>query len=237
MRKVNLQPLLILLLLIGVPGAAARAAEPGPPTISVDADGKVAAKPDMATLTLEVETQAPKSQTAAQENARRSDALLKALKKVLAPEDKIQSASYRLLPLRNYRSKEKPQAITGYQAVHRFKVEVRDPARLALVLDTALEHGVSRVNGPYWGHSRLEELQRQAAVEALGKARRMAEALAQAAGVKIKGLYRLSTRQQTLYPRAAADVFLKAKAPVPTPIEVGEEEIKASVTAVFAVAP
>jgi hypothetical protein len=237
MWNTNLPRLLILLLTILVPLAAANAAEPTPSTISVDAEGKVAAKPDMAILQLEVETQAPQSQAASTENARRSEGLLQALKKVLGPEEKIQSLSYRLTPLRSYRDKTKPEAITGYQAVHRFKVEVRDLARLGTLIDTALKDGASKVDGPYWGHSKLEELQRQAAVEAYAKARRLAEALAQAAGVKITGLHRLSTRQQPFYPKAPGEAYLKASVAPSTPIEVGEEEIRANVSADFAVAP
>jgi uncharacterized protein YggE len=237
MENKNPLRLLILGLMLLVPFAAARAGEPVPPTITVSAEGKVMAKPDMATLHLEVETQAPLAQAAAQENARRSDALLKALKKGLGPAEKVQSLSYRLTPLRSYQSKTKPEAITGYQAIHRFKAEVRDLARLGLVMDTAFQNGASKVNGPFWGHSRLEELQRQAAVEALNKAQRLAADLARAAGVKIKGIQQVSTHLQLLYPRGATEAFAAAKRVTPTPVEVGEEEIKASVNAVFVITP
>ncbi|MDD2903662.1 MAG: SIMPL domain-containing protein [Syntrophales bacterium] len=237
MRSRYLPMVLIFLLAAFILLPQARGAEPDLATISVDAEGKVLAKPDMATLQLEVETQAPQAEAAAQENARRSDALLKAIKKVLQPDETIQSLSYRLNPLRNYRSKEKPEAITGYQAVHRFKVEVKDPLRLALVLDTALANGASRVNGPFWGHSRLAELQRQAAVQALSLNRQMADALAQAGGVKIKGLYKASTHIASVSPRGGGVEYLAAKRAVPTPIEVGEEEIRVRVTAVFAIGP
>jgi uncharacterized protein YggE len=229
--------LLILLWAMLIPSAAAWAAEATSPTINVDAEGKVLAKPDLAILDLEVETQAPQAQAAAGENARRSEGLLQALKKVLGPEEKVQSLSYRLTPLRSYQSKAKPEAITGYQTIHRFKVEVRDLARLGTVMDTAFQNGASRVNGPYWGHSRLEELQRQAAVEAFAKARRLAEALAQAAGVKVKGLQKVTTHQQIIYPRGPGEAYLKAAPAPPTPVEVGEEEIKAHVAAVFEVGP
>jgi len=236
MKRIYLHPLLIILLATLLPQAAG-AAESPPPTISVDAEGKVTAKPDMATLNLEVETQSPQSQTAATENARVSDALLQAMKKILKPEEKIQTLSYRLMPMRSYKDKTKPEAVTGFRAIHRFKVEIRDLERLGAALDTALKNGASKVNGPFWGHSRLEELQRQAAVEALAKAQRLAAALAQAAGVKIKGLQQVSTQMRLIYPRASGEVFVAAKRETPTPVEVGEEEIKANVTAVFAVAP
>ncbi len=229
--------LIILLLAVLIAPAPARAAEPAPPTISVSAEGKVTAKPDMATLHLEVETQALQSQAAAVENARVSDGLLQALKKILKPEEKIQTLGYRLMPMRSYKDKAKPEAITGFQAIHRFKVEVRDLERLGMVFDTALKSGASKVNGPFWGHSRLEELQRQAAVEALNKAQRLAADLAQAAGVKIKGIQQVSTHLPLMYPRGTTEAFVAAKRETPTPVEVGEEEIKASVNAVFAVGP
>lgn len=237
MRKAILLRLLIISSVVLISSTSAWAAEPTPATINVDAEGKVLAKPDLAILDLEVETQAPQAQAAAGENARRSEGLLQALKKVFGPEEKVQSLSYRLTPLRSYQSKTKPEAVTGYQAIHRFKVEVRDLTRLGTVMDTAFQNGASRVNGPYWGHSRLEELQRQAAVEAFAKARRLAEALAQAAGVKIKGLQKLTTHQQILYPRGPGEAYLKAAPAPPTPVEVGEEEIKAHVAAVFEVGP
>ena len=75
-------------------------------------------------------------------------------------------------------------------------------ARLGTVIDTAMKNGATRVNGPYWSHSRLEELQRQAAVNALERARRLAEALAQAAGLKIKGVDKISTGIRFIAPRA-----------------------------------
>jgi uncharacterized protein YggE len=237
MKSLYLHGVLIFLLAIFLPPSAARGAGPVTHTISVDAEGKVMAKPDMATLNLEVETQAPQSQAAAQENARVSEGLLQAMKKILGPEEKIQTLSYRLVPLRSYKDKTKPAEITGYQAINRFKMEVRDLARLGTIFDTALKNGASRVNGPYWGHSKAEELQRQAAVAALAKAQRLAAALAKAAGVKIKGLQRVSTHMRLISPRASGAFHLAAKRATPTPVEVGEEEIKASVTAVFVITP
>ncbi len=76
-----------------------------------------------------------------------------------------------------------------------------DVARLGKVIDTALKSGATRVNGPYWSHSRSEELQRQAAVNALERARRLAEALAQAAGLKIKSVDKISTVMRIIAPR------------------------------------
>jgi len=219
------------------PPPAQAAHTPSPPSISVDADGKVMAIPDLARLTLEVETQAATAAAAAQENAKQANAVLAAVKPVLGPEDKLRTLGYRLLPVHASKDKSSPPEIKGYRAVNQIEVKVLDVARLGTVIDTAMKNGATRINGPYWSHSRLEELQRQAAVNALERARRLAEALAQAAGLKIKGVDKISTGIRLIAPRGAGESHRMAKAPGPTPLEVGEEEISAHIQAVFLINP
>ncbi len=238
MPRITLALFMVALVVAGFFPAPARGAEtPAPPSISVEAEGKVMAIPDLATLTIEVETQAATAAAAGQENARQADRVMTALKQVLGPEDKVRTLGYRLMPVYSYKDKTSFQEIKAYRAVNRLEVKVMDVARLAGVLDAALKNGASQVNGPFWSHSRMEELQRQAAVDALERARRLAEALAQAAGLKIKGVDKISTGMRFLAPRAGASNYLAAKAAPPTPIEVGEEEIRAQVQAVFLVSP
>jgi uncharacterized protein YggE len=206
----------------------------------VDADGKVMATPDLARLTLEVETQATTAAAASQENAKLAGGVLSAVKQVLGPEDKLRTLGYRLMPVHSYKDKSSPPEIKGYRAVNQLEVKVLDVARLGTVIDTAMKNGATKVHGPYWSHSRIEELQRQAAVNALERARRLAEALAQSAGLKIKGLDKISTGIRIIPPRGAGEPYLMAKAASPaspTPIEVGEEEINAHIQAIFLVSP
>ena len=229
---------MVALVIAGFSLPPAQAAEtPSPPSISVDADGKVMATPDLARLTLEVETQAATAAAAGQENAKQANAVLAAVKPVLGPEDKLRTLSYRLMPVYSSKDKTSPPEIKGYRAVNQLEVKVLDVARLGKVIDTALKNGATKVNGPYWSHSRLEELQRQAALNALERARRLAEALAQAAGLKIKGVDKISTAIHSIAPRGAGEMHLMATAASPTPIEVGEEEISAHIQAVFLISP
>ena len=238
MLRITLSVFMVALIIAGFAPPPAPAAEtPSPPSISVDADGKVMAVPDMARLTLEVETQAATAAAAGQENAQQAQAVLAAVKPALGPEDKLRTLGYGLTPVHSYKDKSSPPEIKGYRAVNRLEVKVMEVARLGGVIDTALKSGATRVNGPFWSHSRLEELQRQAAVNALERARRLAEALAQAAGLKIKGVDKISTGIRIIAPRGAGEAHLMAKAASPTPIEVGEEEISAHLQAVFRVSP
>jgi hypothetical protein len=238
MKRTLSRNLLMLAVWLGCLAATGQTAEPPTPgpTIAVEAEGKVTAVPDLALLTLEVATRAPQAEAAAQENARRADGLLKALKQAF-PDDQVKTLSYRLSPVYAPKDKTAPPEIKGYEAVHRLQVKIKGPARLGAIIDLALKNGASGVSGPVWAHSRLEELQREAAVAALERAQRLAEALAQAQGLKIKGVEKISTGLHFIPMRAGGE--FRAMAPgaaaAPTPIEVGEEEIKASVQVVFQV--
>jgi uncharacterized protein YggE len=238
MQPIILAVFMAVLVIAGLPLPPAQGAETlSPPSISVEAEGKVTATPDLATLTIEVETQAATAAAAGQANARQADQVLKALKQVLGAEDKVRTLGYRLMPVHSYKDKTSPQEVKAYRAVNRLEIKIMDVARLGGVLDTVLKNGASQVNGPFWSHSRLEELQRQAAVDALERARRLAEALAQAAGLKIKSVDKITTGVRFIAPRSSGANYLAAKAATPTPIEVGEEEIRAQVQAVFLVIP
>jgi uncharacterized protein YggE len=240
MPQIILSFSLIFLVIAGLSQPSRGAEPPSPPSISVDADGKVVATPDVARLILGVETQAATAVAAGQENAKQTDAVLKAVKAGLGTEDKLRTLGYRLTPVHSYKDKSSPPEIKGYRAINQVEVKVMEVARLGAVIDTALKSGATTVNGPYWSHSRSEELQRQAAVNALERARRLAAALAQAAGLKIKSVDKISTMMRIIAPRGAGEPYLMAQAASPaspTPIEAGEEEIQAHIQAVFLVSP
>ncbi len=235
-----------LCLMLWPPLAAAGEKEvsPGPPTAEVEAEGEVLARPDRAVLHFTVETQAAEAKEAAAANARASEQFQGGMKPLLSDEEKLKTLSYQVFPL--YKQVEKGQGrdkvvtqeVAGYRVAHRFQVELKDLARLGKIIDAGLKTGATRVGGPYYEHSRQEELQRQASVLALQRARGMAEALAQAAGLKVKGLRKVVTGH-AIRPLRAAPMRAKAMAaPEPeTAIEVGEEKFQARLTATFDLAP
>ncbi|HKY03306.1 MAG TPA: SIMPL domain-containing protein, partial [Blastocatellia bacterium] len=68
------------------------------PSIRVTGDAIVSARPDQAQIDVGVVTQAPNAKNAADENARKVDAVLAALRKVLGPEAEIKTVGYSLNP-------------------------------------------------------------------------------------------------------------------------------------------
>jgi uncharacterized protein len=213
-------------------------------TAELETEGKVEVKPDKATFNFAVVTEAPQAQDASRANAKLAEGFLAAVKKVLGPEDKVKTLQYQVFPV--FRRVEKVQGkerlrtdeIAGYRATHRFEVELRDLEKIGQVADTALKNGAGEVQGPYFSHTHQEDLQNQATVKALERARRLADALAQAAGLKVKRVAKMSTTQ-TIHPRmfAMAKAAPPSGAQVETPIEVGDITYQARLTVTFDLAP
>ncbi len=213
-------------------------------TAELATEGTVQVRPDKATFNFTVVTEAPQAEEAAKVNAREAEAFLTAIKRVLGKDDKVKTLQYQVLPV--FRRVEKTQGkrkiytdeIVGYRASHRFEVELRDLEKIGQVADTAVKNGVSEVQGPYFSHTQQEDLQNQAAVKALERARKLAEALAQASGLKVKRVIKMSTTQ-TIQPRmfAMAKAAPPAGAEVTTPIEVGDITYRSHLTVSYELAP
>jgi hypothetical protein len=223
-----------LLLACSVHPAGAGEPKAEVPTARVQGQGAVWAKPDVAQLIFVIETEALKVPEAADANARQADGFLAAVKKLLSSADSLQSLSYRVDPVYAAPEKGKRPKITGYKARHTFRVRLTDLKKVGEVIDAGLANGASQVQGPRWEHAKLDELTRQAAVQALTRARQLAEALAAAEKLKVKRLQLVSTQfHGPPMPRAAFAVAGGVDEGAPTPLEVGEEEIRSQVEAVF----
>jgi uncharacterized protein YggE len=213
--------------------------------VELDAEGQVEVKPDKATFNFTVVTEAPQAQEASKANAQEAEKFLAAIKPVLGPEDKVKTLQFNVTPV--FRRVEKVQGkeklrkdeIAGYRASHRFQVDLRDLAKLGPVADTALKNGANEVHGPYFSHTQEEDLRNQAVVKALERARKLADALAQAAGLKVARVVKMST-SHAMHPRFEMAKAAPMAAPgreVDTPIEVGDITYRARLTVTYELAP
>ena len=216
--------------------AAAEENKTTAPLAKINSEGMVKAYPDVALVNFTILTEAPKAPMASVENARKADVFLSQMKKFLHEGDTVKSTGYRIIPLYTYGEKGKKPAITGYRASNGFQVKLMELGRLGDLIDLGIQQGVNEIHGPSWQHSGIDALTQEATVQALHKARQMAEALARSQGMKVKRLQKVSTGARVMpYPRDEAKVMRAAAMSenVPTPIEVGEQEIRAQVEAVF----
>ncbi len=123
--------------------------------------------------------------------------------------------------------------IDGYSARNSVLVTIRDLAKAGAILDAASNAGANEVYGPTLSRSDEDELQAKALRGAVEDARKKAEALADAAGVRLGRVTAITEGfAGGPQPYYAADARLaKSEAP----IEPGTQDSQATVTVTFAI--
>lgn len=208
--------------------------EQGPPTrgITVNASGKVEAAPDKASLELGVETQAADAKAALRENAERLRRVLDALRKAGVSKDDIRTSNVSLWPQRD----NDGMSITGYTAHNTVSAEL-DVAKAGDAIDAVVGAGANVVGGPSLAVSDRDELYRMALKNAVEAARAKAEAIADAAGVKVGRVTAVVESAGYDQPPPMPYAAEAARDSVAsTPIEPGKQAVEATVTVTFALA-
>ena len=229
-------------LALSLPAAALAApamAQPAAPrTIVVSGDGEATAAPDMATLTIGVQTEAKTAAEALSQNAARMDAAIKKLKQRGVDEKDIQTSGLSVSPQYDYdssRPRSEPR-ITGYMASNNVVVKLRKLDKAGSIIDDAISGGANSMSGLSFGFADLSPLLKEARRNAVKDARERAELYADAAGVKLGPVLRISdTFDVQPGPMPYAEVAAMDAKVASTPVSVGESSISARVTVVYGI--
>lgn len=203
--------------------------------LSVSADGKSEARPDMATINLGVTTEGQTAAAALAENARRMTALVAALRRAGVAERDIQTSNVSVYPQQQYVEGQQPR-ITGYQANNSVTAKVRRIDTTGRVIDAAVGAGGNTVNGVSFSHSDPDAQLDIARRDAIAEARRRAELYANALGMRVNRIVSVSESGGYAPPiPVAVERFAMADqaAPPPTPVAPGEIETRVSVHVTF----
>ena len=114
--------------------------------VMVTGDAIVQAQPDTAILTVSVVTQGRNALTAQQDNANKSDAVVRALKSAAGAGAEVKTSGYSLQPQRIYKEGQ-PPTITGYEARNSVTVTMSDLTKVGAVIDAAAQAGANDVAG------------------------------------------------------------------------------------------
>jgi len=152
-------------------------------TITIDGQGKVTAIPDIAQISLGIETQRSQVAAAQQENTSKMNKLIIQLKELDIDEVDIKTTNYNIYPRYNYN--EGTRILQGYVVSQNVTVKVRDLDSVGVVLELAGQSGVNQLGGLSFTIDEPEDLRQEAREKALENAREKAEALAKVAGVKL----------------------------------------------------
>jgi uncharacterized protein YggE len=199
--------------------------------LRVSGEGRAAAKPDLATLAIGVESLAPALPDAVRDADERLRRVAAALEGARIPAEDVRTTRYDVGMERRFDPQRGgPGEITGYRVVHELRVLVRggEPARAGAALDAALRAGANLVHSVAFEKADLAPERARALEAALAAARLKAEALARAAG-RALGPPSAIAEQSGQGPIVPLRMARVAAAEAGTPLQAGELEVTAAV--------
>lgn len=200
--------------------------------LTVNAEGSVEGRPDMATINVGVTTEGQTAAAALAENARRSQALIQALRRAGVAERDIQTANVSVYPQQVYGEGQAPR-ITGYQANNTVTAKVRNIDNTGRVIDAAVGAGGNNVNGVSFSYQDPDAQLNAARRDAISNARERAELYASALGMRVHRVVAVSEGGGFRPPIVPMAMERMAAADASTPIAPGELETQVSVSVTF----
>lgn len=198
--------------------------------VLVTGDSIVRTQPDTAILTVSVVTQGRLALDAQQENADRSEAVVRALKGAGGTGAEVKTSGYSLQPIRVYKEGQ-PPTITGYEARNSVTVTISDLTKVGAVIDATAQAGANDVAGISFTLRKDRPARDQALAEATREAISKARVIATALGGRVVRIVEVQeegvNRPQPIYEGRMQT--MKVMDAAPTPIEVGTLEIASRV--------
>ena len=206
-------------------------------TITVSADGKVTAKPDIALITLSVVSQGKTVADVTKDGNAKMTLVIDAVKKLGVEPNDVVTSSYNLWPQYNY-PEEKAPTIMGYQLEQGITVKVRKLETVDDVLDASVNVGANQVGQLSFDIDDASIVKKEARTEAFAKTREKAEEMAAAAGVRLGRVVTFTESGEPFYPPYYANYGMDmarsemAASPAPS-IEPGSKELMITVSVTY----
>jgi uncharacterized protein YggE len=212
-------------------------------TISVSGMGKVSAVPDLATVSIGVQSQAASATDVKNQNNDKVNKVIAFIKSQGLDDKDIKTSDYSLQPQYQYSTNGKP-SINSYTLNQSVVVKVhgvdKNTDTLNKIIDGAVNAGANQVYGSNLSVEDPSSLQEKAQESAIADAKQKAEKLAKAAGLTLGKVVSVSEAGAPRYPGPipyALDSFAgqgSAKSVAPD-IQTGSQEISETMTVIFEV--
>ncbi|RPI82986.1 MAG: DUF541 domain-containing protein [Chloroflexi bacterium] len=206
------------------------AQEAAPGSVTVSGTGTAQASPDVAFVTVGVQTEAEEASAALAQNNEQMDQLIAALTEAGIAREDIQTQFFQLYP--QYQGPTTPEGqpeLSGYVAVNTVQVRVENLSELGNLLDIAVEAGGNLIQNVRFEISDQDALLEQAREEAFNNARSKAEQLAGLAGSELGSVISINESgisQPFPLGLGGGDVTAEQAA---VPIEPGSQTVSASI--------
>jgi len=199
-------------------------------TLTVSAQGKIAASPDIVYLQLGTETEKDTAQRAITANSNRMRDVVSRLKALGIDEKDIQTSRFSVSSVYD-RTRNNERELVGFRAENRITVVVRDVEQTGRLIDEAVEAGANQVHNVTFQIADKSQLEDQAMRLAIQRAKSKAQVAAEESGVQIVGTeeINISSGRTPVPSRVAMEYAQEAD----TPIMSGEITVSVEVSVVF----
>jgi uncharacterized protein YggE len=204
--------------------------------IWVNGEGKVTVVPDVAILTLGIESQETSVAVAQAKASEAMDKVKQALKAQGIADKDIQTQYFNISQITQWESDKQLEKVTGYRVTNTVTVKVRDVEKTGAVIDAAVTAGgdMTRINGISFTVDEPAPYYVQARDLAITHAAAKAQQLAVKSGIKLGKVTYITESSYNYGPitrnYVMGDSAMAVPAPaVTTPVSVGELEITATV--------
>ena len=235
--KFLLAPLIIGSALLLATPAKAHETMDGPGQISVSATGNSYQAPDLATVSAGVVTQAPNAQDAMAANAKKMSAIIDALKSAGVQQRHIKTSQLSLNPQYDHHQNRNQPRIIGYQARNTVSAKSEDLERVGPMIDALVSAGANNINGVNFGIKDSVAAKSIARKAAVVEARRKAKEMAEAAGLSLGRVLRMTENTHGFgVPQRMANVMHDmdgGAAEMSTSISGGEQTLSVTVNITF----
>jgi len=224
---------------ISQPRTIIEAAEtaPGSGRITVTGKGSVKVKPNIATIDLGVQTQNADAAAAQAANSERATTVVAALKALGVKDEDIQTNNYYMYPQYDYSTKGEA-TIIGYTVQNTISVTLRNIDSVGAAVDAAIASGANISNGIRFSIDDSSAYYAEALALAVASAKQKASAIAGALQVSVGKPIEVTENGGSYMPVAyenannvMADTALGGAS---MPVQTGELEVSATITAIFA---
>jgi uncharacterized protein YggE len=211
--------------------------KPGRDTVTINGEGKVTAKPDVAKVQMGVVTEGTTVKDIQKKNTDKMNSIIAALKDMGIKSEDLQTENYNLSP--RYDWTDGKQNLIGYTVSQNLSVKIRDLDKAGDVIAKGGELGSNQMGGIQFVIDDPKALEAQARDKAIDDARQKADVLAKKLGLQVAKVISFNESSGSVFPPQPYYMMDKAVAnegaAAAPQIEPGSQEVVSSVSVTFEV--
>jgi uncharacterized protein YggE len=204
-----------------------------PATVYVSGNGVVTIAPDTASVVIGVNVIETTLSSAQEKATSQMTAVIDALKAAGIDEKEIQTVNYSVNIIQDYDQNGNPAAIKGFQVSNQVNVTIRDLDKLGSILDTVVAQGANAIYGISFYVDDPSAAASQARTLAVQDAKKKADELAAAAGMKVGRVLSISETYSPSPSPVAYGGVEAADARAAVPLQAGTTTISVDVQVTY----